>query len=56
MIKELLLVESGASSVEYGLIMALISLAIIGTVTLLGEQLQTTLSSDYRAISGVAAR
>jgi pilus assembly protein Flp/PilA len=31
--------EDGASAVEYGLMVALIALAIIATVNLLGEQL-----------------
>ena len=34
--------ESGASAVEYGLLVALIAVAIIGSVTLLGEKLSST--------------
>jgi pilus assembly protein Flp/PilA len=56
MIMNFLRDESGASLVDYSLIMALISLAIIGAVTLLEEQLQTTFNSDSSAMSGVAAR
>ncbi len=55
MIKKFFLDESGASPVEYGLIMALMSLALIGAVTLLGQQLQTTFNPDSRAMSGVTA-
>ncbi len=42
MFKRLLLSESGNSAMEYGLIAALIAVAIIGTVTMLGGTLQTT--------------
>jgi len=34
--------ESGATAIEYGLIAALISVAIIGAVQLVGENLGTT--------------
>ncbi len=34
--------ESGATAIEYGLIAALISVAIIGIVTSVGGELQTT--------------
>ena len=37
--------ESGATAIEYGLLAALISVAIIGTVTLLGGELVTTFST-----------
>lgn len=33
--------ESGATAIEYGLIAALISVALIGAATLLGTQLST---------------
>lgn len=56
MIKNFLRDESGASLVDYSLIMALISLALIGAVTLLEEQLQTTFNSDSSGMSGLAAR
>ncbi|MFB7879692.1 Flp family type IVb pilin [Brevundimonas diminuta] len=34
--------ESGATAIEYGLIAALIAVAIIGAVTLLGKNLDAT--------------
>jgi pilus assembly protein Flp/PilA len=40
--------ESGATAIEYGLIAALISVAIIGAATTLG----TKLSSTFNAVSG----
>jgi pilus assembly protein Flp/PilA len=33
--------ERGATAIEYALLVALIAIAIIGTVTLLGQQLNT---------------
>ena len=44
--------ESGATAIEYGLIAAGISVAIIGTVTTLGSRLTTTFSSVSSALSG----
>jgi pilus assembly protein Flp/PilA len=40
--------ESGATAIEYGLIAALISVAIIGAATTLG----TKLGSTFAAVSG----
>ena len=40
--------ESGATAIEYGLIAALIAVAIIGAVTALGGKLSTT----FTTISG----
>ncbi|MHA0898773.1 MAG: Flp family type IVb pilin [Candidatus Liberibacter solanacearum] len=34
--------ESGATAIEYGLLAALISVAIIGSITLLGTKLKDT--------------
>jgi len=42
--------QSGATAIEYGLIVALIAVVIIGTVTALGTNLNTTLSSAGSAI------
>ena len=42
--------ESGATAIEYGLIVALIAVVIIGAVTTLGTNLNTTLSSAGSAI------
>jgi pilus assembly protein Flp/PilA len=43
--------ESGATAIEYGLIAALISVAIIGAITLLG----TKLSAVFTNITGQLA-
>ena len=40
--------ESGATAIEYGLIAALVSVAIIGALTALG----TNLSSVFSSVSG----
>jgi pilus assembly protein Flp/PilA len=37
--------ESGATAIEYGLIAALIGVAIIGTLKLVGQSLVTTFTS-----------
>lgn len=42
--------ESGATAIEYGLIAALISVAIIGAVTLLGGQLGDTFNYITKAL------
>jgi pilus assembly protein Flp/PilA len=42
--------ESGATAIEYGLIIALISVIIIATVTTLGTNLNTSLSKAGSAI------
>jgi pilus assembly protein Flp/PilA len=42
--------ESGATAIEYGLIVALIAVVIIGAVTTLGGNLNTTLSQAGSAI------
>ena len=43
--------ESGASAVEYGLLVALIAVVIIGAVTALG----TNLSAKFTEVSGAVA-
>ena len=43
--------QSGATAIEYGLIVALIAVVIIGTVTTLGSNLNTSLSTAGSAIS-----
>ena len=45
--------ESGATAIEYGLIAALISVAIIGAVTLLGGSLTTAFGKVTTALNGV---
>ena len=42
--------ESGATAIEYGLIVALIAVVIIGAVTALGTNLNTTLSTAGASI------
>lgn len=43
--------ESGATAIEYGLIAALISVVIIGAVTLVGSALDTTFNSVATALA-----
>ena len=42
--------DSGATAIEYGLIVALIGVVIIGAVTTLGTNLNTSLSKAGNAI------
>jgi pilus assembly protein Flp/PilA len=42
--------ESGATAIEYGLIAALISVAIIGAVTAVGGKLDTTFTAVDTAL------
>ncbi len=42
--------ESGATAIEYGLIVALIAVVIIGAVTALGTNLNTSLTAASTAI------
>ena len=42
--------ESGATAIEYGLIVALLSVVIIGAVTTLGKNLNSSLSTAGSAI------
>lgn len=44
--------EKGATAVEYGLMVALIAVAIIVTVTALGGQLNSLFSAVTRALGG----
>jgi pilus assembly protein Flp/PilA len=44
--------ESGVTAIEYGLIAALIAVVIIGAVTAVGGDLQTTFNSVGTALSG----
>ncbi len=55
MIKKFFMDESGANAVEYGLIMALISLVIIGAATLLGGALQTTFTNAANTMIGAGS-
>lgn len=42
--------DEGATAVEYGLMVALIAVAIIGTVTLLGDELNNLFTSITNAL------
>jgi pilus assembly protein Flp/PilA len=42
--------ESGATAIEYGLIAALIAVVIIGAVTAIGHNLQSTFTSVSNAL------
>ena len=46
--------ESGASAVEYGLLVALIAVVIIGAVTLLGGAIKTQFSTAATTIAGAS--
>ncbi len=46
--------EGGATAIEYGLIAALISVVIIGAVTLVGSTLSGTFSSVASALSSAS--
>ena len=46
--------ESGATAIEYGLIAALISVVIIGTLTSLGSDLKTKFSKIDSAIKNAS--
>jgi pilus assembly protein Flp/PilA len=43
--------QSGATAIEYGLIVALIAVVIIGAVTTLGTNLNTSLSTAGSAVA-----
>ena len=43
--------ESGATAIEYGLIAALISVVIIGSVSLIGTNLKTKFTSISNAVA-----
>ena len=47
--------ESGATAIEYGLIAALIAVAIIGVLSAVGGQLTTTFTSVKSGLAGAAA-
>ena len=44
--------ESGATAIEYGLIAALISVVVIGAVSLLGGQLSDTFTTIKQCLDG----
>jgi pilus assembly protein Flp/PilA len=54
MLKNLVQDESGASAVEYGLLVALIAVVIIGAVTTLGQTISTMFTNVNTNISGAS--
>lgn len=46
--------ETGASAVEYGLLVALIAVVIIGAVTALGTNIKTKFNEAANAIGGAS--
>ena len=47
--------ESGATAIEYGLIAALIAVVLVGALTALGGQLNTTFKEIETALSGAGS-
>lgn len=47
--------ENGATAVEYGIMVALIAVVIIGAVTFLGSSLEDSFCETGEAIDGVTA-
>lgn len=47
--------ESGATAIEYGLIAALVSVVIIGVLSTVGTNLNTTFSTIGSALKGATA-
>jgi pilus assembly protein Flp/PilA len=47
--------ESGATAIEYGLIAALVAVAIIGTVRTLGDDLGNTFGAVSTALTGASS-
>lgn len=48
--------ESGATAIEYGLIAALIAVAIIAAITLLGGNLETTFNNIAGELGGTVGQ
>jgi len=53
LIKKMLRDQSGQGMVEYGLIIALIAVAVVGAVTLLGDQISTLFDYITGILQGV---
>jgi len=47
--------ESGATAIEYGLIVALIALGIVGALTTVGDNLTSTLDSASAGLTSATA-
>lgn len=54
-LRKLLADESGATAIEYGLIAALVSVAAIGALQLMGESLTTMFGTVATALEGAVA-
>jgi pilus assembly protein Flp/PilA len=54
-IRKFLKDESGATAIEYGLIAALVSVAIIGMLSLLGNSLSNTFQTVADNLAGAGA-
>ncbi|WP_026575993.1 Flp family type IVb pilin [Bacillus sp. UNC438CL73TsuS30] len=54
-IKNLVVQEEGQALSEYGLIIGLVAVVVIGAVTVLGTQIKTVFNSIVTAIGGKAA-
>jgi pilus assembly protein Flp/PilA len=52
-VKQFLSDEEGVTAIEYGLIAALIAVAIIGAVRLVGTNLNTVFTNVSNALAGV---
>ncbi len=52
MLKQLIRDEQGATAIEYGLIAALVSVAIIGILTTLGDNLTATFQTVSDELGG----
>jgi pilus assembly protein Flp/PilA len=55
MIKNFVKDESGATAIEYGLIAALVAVAIIGALTVLGTELSNIFEYVATTLAGVSA-
>ncbi len=54
-IQRLIQDESGATAIEYGLIAALVSVVIIGALTILGNNLSTLFASIAATVGGTGS-
>ena len=52
MLREFLLDEDGATAIEYGLIAALIAVAVIAAIGAVGDQLETTFEDIESGLIG----
>ncbi len=49
-LKSFVRIDKGVTAIEYGLIAALIAVVIIGSITLLGDELKTTFNAIATAV------